>query len=709
MFASCGGGDSAVDPIHLAELYRPPASLIELEDGERAYKQRFEIAEDAWTSQQGLWRAPAPWYRSPLPVLTGAPSQLVMGGDMALRPASGNRPADVKDPGTFALVTLEDGDYVFARLGASAKPADAIVDVMVSAGAPGRARRGARGSVRPWRIEGGPLVGDGFLVREDGKLSFVSDVPPNCKLMFDAVVVGRRSEDVRLILEFETELLAEISLTPSPVHAVVPIEVELPEPGASGGFLTIALEGDAWCGLYSPRIAPIEPPAPERDDIVLFLADTFRADNMATYGGRPEITPNLDAFAAESLRVEQAWAPACWTLPSHASMFLGVDPMQHGAVDPLLTPAEGLTSIAEKLRAAGYRTAAITDSLFVSRRFLLDRGFEHFEEYNRRDIALTLRRAREIAARDDGRPLFLFVHTYRTHEPYVATEATRAALGDELGIGPTWDEMRLVVETEILKRVQAGDPNAREMLEEGDLHELLVMLGLLEPDNEEGNAFLASVRALYLGGVHDLDRAFGEFLDDLDARDRDSWVVFTSDHGEAFGEHESIFHGFGTWEENLRIPLVIRGPGLEPRGMSHPATLTDLPQTLAEMAGVAPDPAWGGTSLLSLSKDRPVFAFDCAQRGEPHGALIDGGLKVVFEPTAEAVRAGRVSWAYDLTLDPDERNDLGGSSRAKTALERLAEQALRRLELVAPPGAADLNETQRRQLEAAGYTGVDED
>jgi arylsulfatase A-like enzyme len=704
----CGGCDQRPrDVLHLAELYAPPPALLELADCGRAFEQRFAIAADAWVAEkpEGLWRAPAPWYDLPLPVLAGERARLVLEGDMALRPA-GQGAGHPEEAGTFAVLTLADGDHVFARLGAGARPGAGTIDALVSAG-----ERGAAGR---WRLAAGPLVGDGFLVRADAAAALTLDVPPDAQLRFDTACVGQEAATATLRVTLDGEPLAEIDVRASAEHELVAHEIALPADGRDGARLALELEGDAWCGVYGPRIVPADPGESARPDIVLFLADTFRADNIAFYGGEPGITPELDAFAEESLRAARVWAPSCWTLPSHASMFLGVQPLQHGAVDPQRTPAGGLVSVAEKLRDAGYRTVAVTDSLFVSRRFDLDRGFEHFEEHGRGggdrevDLERTLRRAREVAARGDGRPLFLFVHTYRTHEPYQATAATRAELGERLGIGPTWDELKNALFAELLARHEAGDTDARRLMEQGDLHELLVELGLLDPDRPEGDAFLRSVRALYRGGARDLDRAFGRFLADLDARGRPAYVVFTSDHGEAFGEHESIFHGHGVWEENLRIPLLIRGPGLEPRTLAYPASLVDLPQTLAEIAGIAPHPVWNGTSLLSLDEHRPILAFDCAQRGDSSGAVFADGLKVTFAPTADAVRAARVKHAFDLDTDPREREDLGAVPRARSVLERLAEEVLESMRPLAKPGTADLSEAHLDQMRDMGYTSAED-
>lgn len=707
--AACSGGkDEGAQLVFLAALYAPPVALLAAGDGGRAYEATFELAREAWEPEDdtGLWRARAPWYGGPLPVLVDEPSQLVLEGDMALRWTRAALPADLAEAGAFALQRREDGDYVMARLAPGTAPGPGQIEARLSAGAPGG---------RGWRLAAGPIGGDGFLLRPDAPASFALDVAAGQQLVLDAVCIGPAGGEVKLRARLDGEELGQRTLSASPQFAAAAQTFDLPAAGRTGAELVLEVEGDAWCGLFEPRLAPVAPTPARRPDIVLFVADTFRADNLAFYGGTVGVTPALDAFGETCVRFRRVWAPACWTLPSHASFFLGVYPPQHGAVAQGRTAGEELVSIAERLRAAGYRTAAVTDGLFVSRRFGIDRGFDRFEESTHGEtghtpaLERTLDRARALAAEDDGRPLFLFVHTYRTHEPYEATEATRAELGARLGLGPTWEELKQQVFDEGLARVQAGDQEALALAVEGNFGGLLAHLGLTGPESKSGEAFVDSLRALYLGGAHDLDRAFGAFLGALDARPRaeNTWLLFTSDHGEAFNEHQSLFHGYGSYEENLRVPLFLRGPALAHKDVEHAVSLIDLPPTMAEIADIAPDPRWLGTSLLSLDEERPVFAFDCATRGRDTGVLVRGELKVVFEPKEEALRERSILRAFDLAVDPGERHDLGSAERPRAALDAEAETATRLLRPLAATGLADLSAAQLKSLRAFGYTGDD--
>ena len=210
--------------------------------------------------------------------------------------------------------------------------------------------------------------------------------------------------------------------------------------------LTFEVEGDPGVtAILDPVVGPLEvgdygdrPWEDAAPDIVVFLADTFRADNLAAWGGAPDVAPNTNALAEASVRFLETRATSVWTLPTHASMFSGLFPLQHGAITSETKLSPDLLTIAEHLAAHGYRTGAITEGAFVSRTYGLDQGFAWFEERTatERPYPLTLAGALDFLDADDGRPVFLFVHTYRVHAPY--------RIGAEEDAEPERDLMRRI-------------------------------------------------------------------------------------------------------------------------------------------------------------------------------------------------------------------------------------------------------------------------
>ena len=417
--------------------------------------------------------------------------------------------------------------------------------------------------------------------------------------------------------------------------------------------------------------------------MVLFLADTFRADNLAAYGSELGLTPALDRFAEESLCFTRAWAPSSWTLPSHASLFTGLYPHQHGAAGPRTALAPGAVTLAEHLAAAGYRTGAITDGAFVSAAFGLDQGFAWFDE-GERELDETLDEVDAFLAAGDGRPTFLFVQTYRVHEPYRASPRTRGELAGRLPIAGDWPSLS----AELYRNPWQWEQG--------------------EPIPPGMRPLVADLERLYRGGVADLDRGFGRFLGILERHGVDArgYTIFTSDHGEAFGEHDVLFHRTGVWEEHVRIPLLIRGPDLEPGRVEHAASLVDLPQTVAELVDLAPAPAWGGRSLVSAREDGAVFSFQCDGGEDSSMALIEGTRKLIVPEAlgglAEGVSPQR---AYDLQRDPGETVNRSAESWSADLHARLASRVREISEPHVAPDEARLGADEEARLEDLGYTG----
>ena len=275
------------------------------------------------------------------------------------------------------------------------------------------------------------------------------------------------------------------------------------------------------------------------------------------------------------------------------------------------------------------------------------------------------------------------MQTFRTHHPYEVSEATRA----QLALSDTYAELE-------------------------------AELGALLPDGmhveDELPAAAAPVlermRALYRGTVVDLDRAFGELLGDLDARGLgDACVVFTSDHGEAFGEHGLAYHGNSVWNEQVRVPLLMRGAGLAPRGVEAPVSQVDLAPTLLALAGVDKPAGWRGFSLLEGDPgERAVLSFACTRGVEASDlALIARGRKLVLDATPDAIEAGEVELAFDAAADVGETRDVAGAEREalRALLEEHAGLARGALERVAPREDARLRPETLSVLDALGYTG----
>lgn len=571
-------------------------------------------------------------------------------------------------------------------------------------------------------VWGPHFSGRGFQVWPGQTLRLVVDVPEGAVLRFATALdpleqVGESEPPTifRVLQEGEPVFEHAVAAPTQPVHDWH--HVELLRTGRRSE-LAFRVEGAfANTSFLAPVLGPHEIGAPgrrpwsdRRPDIVVFLADTFRADAMRAYGGELGLTPNLDRIAGESLLFRRAWSVGTFTLPAHAALFSGLMPMQAGVLNSTNAVPDELSMIAELLSAAGYRTGAITGSGFVSRRFGFAQGFDFFHE-DSRDLATfdfteratgasaadagrdaggrwTVAAACEAAERfldaDDGRPLFLFVHTYLTHKPYLVSAETR----QRLGIRGDFAEIEVRLRAAIGDSVRLPDDAARA---------------------ESVLAIVRETQAHYRGVVADLDRDLGVFHRALERRGwfEHGWLVFTSDHGEAFGEHGEVTHGGTVFEEMTRIPLLIQGMGTEARVVDESASLVDLTPTLADMAGLRPRPEWVGTSLLELARDRPVFSYGLGK--ESTIAVVVGSHKVIGFETGGAVDVQRVLGAFDLVLDPGERTNLAEerASWADEMLRAFAPELERTFVPVVTVREAQLDAGDVEELRDLGY-GFDE-
>jgi arylsulfatase len=450
---------------------------------------------------------------------------------------------------------------------------------------------------------------------------------------------------------------------------------------ARGGHeLAFEIDGPGPALFARPALVPRElgasgaRPWPEaRPDLVLLLCDTFRADNLAAYGGSPELAPALNAFVERALTFRDARATAAWTLPAIGSLMSGVFPGMHGGTDLDRPVSEAVETLAEVLGRAGYRTAAVTDSGFFSRTFQQDQGFQWFEEVAAGDwnLAHTLARARAVLAADDGRPLFLVVHTYRVHGPM--------RLGPEEDPRP-WSQF-LASQKERVDERKAQGEHVRE-----------IALDLVD----EG-------RRYYLDSVRDLDRKVGAWLAELESAGlyEHGVVLLTADHGNAYGEHDDVGHGGKLWDVKLAVPLALRGAGLVAREERGVVSSIDIAPTLAELARVAPSPSWLGRSLLNGAPKRPVFAFKLDKHHEL--ALFADGRKVLA-PDVAALAAGKPAQAFDLGADPGELANLAGTADWPRELALGLAGALEPLLVpIAGGDALELSPELKRQLQAIGY------
>lgn len=434
-------------------------------------------------------------------------------------------------------------------------------------------------------------------------------------------------------------------------------------------LLTLALAGalSGGCREGAPPV-PDERPGPQR--IILISLDTVRPDHLGVYGYARPTSPAIDRFAATAVVFDDVVAQASATLASHASILTSRIPRHHGArfAERQALGAD-VPTLAGLLREAGYRTVAFTGGGQMDRRFGLDRGFDEYQEtrlnQNFRETAgLGIQWLR--ANREER--VFLFLHTYEPHHPYVA----RGLPGLESDYdGP----LPPVIPAELLKEISFG---SRE-IDERDLAHIV-------------NAYDNDLRSTD-DGFHRLHRFLRRqgFLDD-------ALVVLTSDHGEELGEHGAVgWHGHTLYEELLRVPLIVKLPGGAHAGTRVAASVRslDIAPTILDLAGVPIPEGFQGVSLL------PHLAPGVSPADLPALSELDAAPpRVSYRQRPWKLDGPRL---FDLEGDPGESRDVASTeSRRLEALDRAAEEWLGRRP---PPPAerVELEDSTLEQLRALGY------
>jgi choline-sulfatase len=412
-------------------------------------------------------------------------------------------------------------------------------------------------------------------------------------------------------------------------------------PRGEGELLLYSLAALALATIACPRPQP-DPPQPP-PSILLVTLDTTRADAIGPES-TAAATPAFSALAARGIRFSQAYATAPQTLPSHASMLTGLYPAGHGVHENGRRYDGRVELAAERLRAAGFATAAFVSGFPLDRQFGLDRGFELYDDDlgaggTERRAAETTRRARANHARETRRPLFVWVHYYDPHEPYDPPEPFRSRFAE----------------------------------------------------------------TPYLGEIAAMDSELGRLVEGFEARigAADSRILVAGDHGEALGEHGERLHGNLLYQGVMRVPLVVAGGGLAPAERSEPVSLRRIFDTLLDWAGLGVDtePDTGGHRSLLAAIDEPALG-EAMQPyllygWQPQAMAVAGGWK--------AIRAGSGIELYDLHTDPAEARDLSG----ETELPRVLREALSEYPVPtdadAASGASALDAEARKRLGSLGY------
>jgi arylsulfatase len=429
---------------------------------------------------------------------------------------------------------------------------------------------------------------------------------------------------------------------------------------------------------------------PSRPHLILITADTLRADHLSVNGYVRETSPALDAFAARSWHFADAVTVIPKTAPAFATLFTGRHPEEHAVRSNFGAIPPDVPLLAERLKELGYRTAAFIGNPVLRENVGFARGFDSYflTDGRRGEGTLSVNEAFLDWAQDPwDRPTFVWIHYMDPHGPY-----TPPAELEQLFIDDEWagSDERVPLKPD---NPPAKNPNK--------------ILGAIPPyQNVDGEDRLAVYVARYDAEIRYMDAAFAEAIHFLEGRGLfdESAIVFSSDHGEAFGEHDYYFeHGWFAHEPGLRVPLMLKAPGQSEGGVvGEQVSLLDIRPTLMSLAG-APEGATSGVDLLSGALARGPLLI---QNGN-NFPIKDFGVR--SPPWKYLRRVGDgTEQLFHLVDDPGEEHDLSAEAGEQLArLSRALETELRRAQDAAvdpATGLPDDPETLER-LKSLGYVG----
>ena len=386
--------------------------------------------------------------------------------------------------------------------------------------------------------------------------------------------------------------------------------------------------------LHLQAAAPRELPNASHPNLVLITIDTVRADRLAAYRG-PATTPTLSGLASRGALFEWAFSPSNVTRRSLPTIATGLPPRRiRGRVTgwALKLDPRHIT-VAERLRAAGYDTAGFfccKSQFGASHRLGLIRGIDHLElDYKSEDLG---RRARSWLGRRSfaapSPPLFMWMHFIEPHNWHLRKQ----------------------------------------------------------PARRPGETRKSYDRRRYDASLSDVDKVLARIFAAL-PQDNTVFIV-TSDHGEGLGDHGERFHSTTLYNAQVRIPLIIAGPGIAVQRIKQPVGLVHLARTMLELAGYEGPamPEMDGRSLAPLLRGHRTddvdggIAFSEMVKGrsvaEDMFAIVAGGYKLI-------VRKNRTE-LYNIAVDGNERRNLASKQPERVQRLRQKLEERRRNDLIRP-------------------------
>jgi arylsulfatase A-like enzyme len=331
--------------------------------------------------------------------------------------------------------------------------------------------------------------------------------------------------------------------------------------------------------------------------VIFLVTDTLRKDHLNIYGYHRETVIHLKKFADQGVAFNHAISQGTWTKVSVPSMMTSLYPLTSTVLDMEHSLPASAKTIAEVFRDEGYATVAYSSVPFTGKANNMHQGYDELHEsgsvsdrdYNSKTARHYVDRLISWLKEHGEDPYFVFLHVFDPHSPFRPR--------------PPYDTLW-------------GAPGAKDRMVEIDAaiskHKVANMFGLPHKDEyvaKTGNdpdELLKIYQDWYDGSIRGMDAEIGRLLEALREMglDQDTLIVWGTDHGEEFWEHNQLFHGQNVYGELNQVPLVFRWPNSPDvkKGVmiDQQVQNLDIMPTILELAGIPGPTNMQGRSLVPL-------------------------------------------------------------------------------------------------------------
>lgn len=500
-----------------------------------------------------------------------------------------------------------------------------------------------------YRLEINGVSRPGRLLYENNQWITKKRVMMPDRLRFSTAAVGRQQGPMQLRVSIRdrhgTSIRKTYQIDPGNPGTVGWQEHAMDIKTLTDGPMTVGFElisgnelpgGNGWIGIGTPCFMT-RMRQRKKTHVVLFIADTLRADHLGCYGMPEQLTPEIDHLSRHATLCRSAVAASSWTKPSVNAMFTGVYPYRNKVLGaPYSQYRTDIKTLTESLAENGYYTLGVSSNLLIVPMGEYDRGFDLFNSRLVLDATTNSTRGMfktltEMLPENPCTPFFLFAHCMDPHDQYVPPPPFKNMFCPNMNHGKIRGTVRQGHSTQTANDIEDG------------------LLPPLETDE------LMYLHARYTEEIRCVDAMVGDFIRTL--RDRypdDAFIfMFISDHGEEFMEHGGLSHGRTLFQESIHIPWLISrldpcDPGII---LNQRVSHVDLPDTLKQSLRISVSEQDDGRPIESRQSDAAnyIWSFlgNLRSRKAFCRALFSDSIKIIKQQDMELVQ-------YDLSNDPAE-------------------------------------------------------